>query len=105
MKTATMTVCLWLAILTSPRCLADEPVANVEKLIQEAVSATGFGAPATQYRALFAAVGKQGLFDLQSSPHDSIAIQAAWEEVTLSVSEDDGPSGYHLDPSKLRWFL
>jgi hypothetical protein len=33
------------------------------------------------YRALFEAVGKDGLGQLQSHPNDGVAIQAAWEEV------------------------
>jgi len=57
------------------------------------------------YDALFAVAGPQGVKRLQSSPSDSIAIQAAWQEVILSIPEGDLPHTIDIDPDKLRQFV
>jgi len=58
------------------------------------------------YRALFAKAGAAGLPELQRSPIDSVAIQAAWEEVTLTVPVQQAEGGaYRPDQDRLQWFL
>ena len=57
------------------------------------------------YHALFAVAGPQGVKRLQSSPCDSIAIQAAWQEVVLSIREGELPHTINIDPDKLRQFV
>jgi hypothetical protein len=56
---------------------------------------------AKRYRTLFQSVGPQGIRQLQSYPHTGIAIQAAWEEFTLTVPQ----KGEKPDREKLSWFL
>src|SRR5262249_25475939 len=53
---------------------------------------------------LFKAAGVTGLPALKRHRNDSIAIQAAWEEVTLTVPEMP-ERAVRLDGQKLRWFL
>jgi hypothetical protein len=74
----------------------DEPPPDhrsIEEIVNAVIAANGpFGA-AEQYKALFTAAGPKGLLALRSSPHDSIAIQTAWQEVNLTLPEknpDDG---------------
>jgi hypothetical protein len=57
------------------------------------------------YRLLFATVGVNGLARLQLHHDDSIAVQSAWEAVTLTVPVKDGDTFYRPDPQKLNWFL
>ena len=57
------------------------------------------------YRLLFATAGVDGLSRLQTVHDDSIAIQSAWEEVTLTVPVKDGDRAYRPDTQKLSWFL
>lgn len=56
------------------------------------------------YKALFKLVGSAGLSGLQTTRNDSIAIQAAWQEVTLSATDNAGKDGPH-DRQKLDWFV
>ena len=51
------------------------------------------------------AVGPGGLPALRLHPHDGIAIQAAWEEVTLTVPEEKQDQPVRPDRHKLDWFL
>jgi hypothetical protein len=56
------------------------------------------------YRELFQSVGPQGLTALTGHRDDSIAVQAAWEEVRLTVPlEPEAPAS--LDRRKLESFL
>lgn len=57
------------------------------------------------YRSLFSAAGADGLARLQTLPHDSVAIQSAWEAVTLTVPIESGNAVYRPDARKLNWFL
>jgi hypothetical protein len=60
-----------------------------------------------RYHELFNAAGVDGLRELKLSPHDSIAIQAAWQEVALTVPEtkDENKPTFRPDQGKLNWFL
>lgn len=57
------------------------------------------------YRSLFSASGTNGLARLRCSRDDSIAIQAAWEEVALTIPEAEDPQIYRPDKEKLNWFI
>src|SRR5262245_37226885 len=58
------------------------------------------------YRLLFATAGVDGLSRLQVDRDDSIALQSAWEAVTLTVPvKDGGGTVYRPDTQKLIWFL
>jgi hypothetical protein len=65
------------------------------------------GLPKSQeaYRLLFAAAGAEGLSRIQTVHDDSIAIQSAWEAVTLTVPVEDGPKFYRPDLQQLNWFM
>ncbi|MEX0714351.1 MAG: hypothetical protein WD278_18590, partial [Pirellulales bacterium] len=54
------------------------------------------------YGALFKAAGRGGLRALRLHQHDGIALQAAWEEVVLTVPEDPEQAER---PERLEWFL
>jgi hypothetical protein len=57
------------------------------------------------YRILFGKVGADGIRRLQADTHDGIAIQAAWEEVALTVPEKEPERSVRPDRHKLDWFL
>src|SRR6202035_5230105 len=81
--------------LAGPVAAEDTPAPDrrsVEEIVKAVVSADGPSHAAEQYKALFAAAGAKGLGDLRLSLHESIAIQAAWQEVNLTLPErfDDG---------------
>jgi len=57
------------------------------------------------YRKLFAVCWKAELETLSTNKNDSIATQAAWEIVTLTVPEQNGPKAYRPNPKKLQWFI
>ena len=59
----------------------------------------------TGFRSLFKQVGVDGLKKLQDHSDDSIALQAAWESVELTVPVQN--PGQHLRPDRkqLEWFL
>lgn len=84
---------------------AQEPDANIEEIVNKLNNVKYSHEAASLYRSLFEAAGKDGLSALKRSRYDSIAIQAAWEEVTLSVPEKEGPGVYHPDKDKLNRFL
>ena len=63
----------------------------------------GHGGP--KYRRLFKLVGDDGLKLLLTHPNDSIAIQAGWQEVALTVPEQESRSAYRPNHDKLQWFL
>jgi hypothetical protein len=85
--------------------------ADVKKLVQDILaskypyeSSVGPGV-VKGYRRLFKKVGVKGIRDLQTHPQDGIAIQAAWEEVTLTVPEKEPAQPVRPDRHKLDWFL
>ena len=59
------------------------------------------------YYRLFVAAGADGLSELEQSPYDSIAIQAAWREIVLTIPEgiDGKGTEFRPDPAKVNWFL
>lgn len=57
------------------------------------------------YRSLFAAADSSELGALTANQHDSIATQAAWETVALTVPKAEGQEVYRPDSAKLAWFL
>src|SRR5439155_9296246 len=85
--------------------------AEVEQMVQGILaskypyeSGSGPGA-AKGYRTLFKKVGPDGIRRLQAHPGDGIAIQAAWEEVTLTVPEKEPAQVVRPNRHKLDWFL
>jgi hypothetical protein len=90
----------------------DEPAPDhrsVEEIVKAVVAAKDPHDAAEQYHALFRAAGTKGLAALPSSPHDSIAIQAAWQEVNVTLPEknpDDGnPVVFRPNSDKLNRFF
>jgi hypothetical protein len=61
--------------------------------------------PAGGYRKLFEMVGAEGIRKLEMHPDDGVAIQAAWEEVVLTVPEHESDSLFKPDRDKLNRFL
>lgn len=57
------------------------------------------------YSELFALVGEDGLGNLLASEADSIAVQAAWEEVRRTVPDSEDARVFRPDEEKLAWFV
>jgi hypothetical protein len=79
--------------------------ADVERRVEAVLQAKQPSHAEGAYRALFKAAGTAGLSNLKLYRHDSIAIQAAWEEVELTVPEMEGPTVFRPDKDKLGQFL
>ena len=62
---------------------------------------------AKQFGELFEAAGVEGLAELKQSPHDSIALQGAWEEVIQTIPEKTNRNlpTFSPDVGKLNWFI
>jgi hypothetical protein len=75
---------------------------EVEKQIQDILKTKESSKVAQKYRTLFNKVGPKGIRTLQAYPQEGIAIQAAWEEVTLTIPEKEPK---RPDADKLKWFL
>jgi hypothetical protein len=78
----------------------------VEQKVRAVLRATNPSSASAAYRQLFEACGASGLAYLKRHGNDSIAIQAAWEEVELTVPvEFKGAGLVRPDPTKLASFL
>jgi len=83
----------------------DWPAAD-QKLIHRVSSAAYPTEAAEAYGKLFKQIGRDGIRRLQAHPSDSIAIQAAWEEVAFTVPEKKkAGQTFHPDRNTLNWFL
>jgi hypothetical protein len=105
MNSISKIACISLLIVHATNCFAEERRAELKKLIAELAKATWSHEAEESYRALFAACGQSELSALRRSEDDSIAIQAAWREIALTIPEENGPQVYRPDKDKLRWFL
>jgi hypothetical protein len=89
----------------------NDPTEETNRLVQDVQAAShpyesGLGQGSCKaYRALFSKVGSDGVRKLLTHPDDSIAIQAAWEEVALTVPERERRFAVRPDAGKLTWFL
>jgi len=79
--------------------------AEVAKLTEDFIRAPDLFCAREEFNALFKRVGVEGLKQLRSNAHDSIALQAAWREVRLTLPEKEGVRRVRPDAAKLRWFL
>lgn len=92
-------------------CLASEGPAgkslsaDVERQVQDIVKAKSAFETADRYRKLFEQIGPEDLRALQTHSRDSIAIQAAWQEVKLTVPDQGLTHAVRPDRRKLEWFL
>ncbi len=113
---AILTTCLFIGVVawlqgSSQACtgMADEKyLPEVQKIIDGILAAKYphdrfYGED--NYSVLFKKVGTDGLKKLQTHPDDSIALQAAWQEIELAAPvENNGPT-IPADPKKLDQFL
>lgn len=76
-------------VIASCNCLFGQDTENdlIEQRVNVVLSKSDGQTTSQAYRRLFEAAGPEGLAELKQSHHDSIAIQAAWEEVTLTAPE------------------
>jgi hypothetical protein len=92
----------------SPPPLRTEPPPKtwegVEKQINEVLQSRSAIEASKRYRLLFQGIGADGLGKLQTSAYDGIAIQAAWEEVILSVPRLKLRGRLRPEYEKLLWF-
>src|SRR5580704_13612816 len=79
----------------------------VAEKVKAVVAADNPWSAAAAFHELFAVAGANGLAALREFPHDSIAIQAAWEEVarTLPKTVDKSDLSLRPDLRKLSWFI
>lgn len=87
----------------SAAVLSTAPEMELEEKIQVVLQAEGLEDAQRRYSALFKAAGVAGLPALKRHQHDGIAIQAAWEEVLLTVPKNPESGGLRVE--KLEWFL
>ncbi len=78
---------------------------ELDHLIKKVTVAGGGSRASLAYRELFSAAGPEGISVLKRDSDDSIAIQAAWEEVRLTVPEEQGPKVYRPKKNKLVSFV
>ena len=77
-----------------------------QKLIEQILSTKNPAETPAALSELFKRVGIDSLRKLQTSQDDTIALQAAWEEVARTVPEEVGKRGpFRPDRHKLDWFL
>lgn len=83
----TVTLLLW----NSAELTADDIDKSdaVKKKVEAVFRAESNWQASEQYRSLFKAAGASGLDSLKQGPHDGVAIQAAWEQVRLSLSKKE----------------
>jgi hypothetical protein len=86
--------------------LSTTPAADpLEAKIQEVLNAPDLIHARLAFRSLFEAAGDSGLARLKTHANDSIAIQAAWREVLLTVPEKKGNEVYRPAQHRLNWFI
>ena len=76
-----------------------------DDLIRVILAADGPSEAADGDRALFKHVGRRGLTQLQTHTSDTIAVQAAWMQVELTVPVKEPAQAVRPDREKLVWFL
>jgi hypothetical protein len=79
--------------------------ASEDALIHATLAAKDPSEAKDGYRSLFKLVGKDGLARLQTHTSDTIAIQAAWMQVELTVPVKEPERVVRPDREKLAWFL
>jgi hypothetical protein len=87
------------------RMAAAEPDSEIKKMVLDVLYQEEARLADQRYRVLFDAVSIDALRQLKADPHDSIALQAAWEEVQLSLPEKDQQQPTPVQPAKLERFL
>ena len=78
---------------------------DLDNVIKKVAGADDGYRASSAYRELFSAAGREGISGLKRDSDESIAIQAAWEEVRLTVPEKQGPKVYRPKKDKLVWFV
>ena len=80
---------------------------NLENQIREKMRADSgpYGGVSDAFAMLFKAVGTGGMCNFEQHSDDSIAIQAAWQEVESTVPEGELEQSVRPDQQKLKWFL
>jgi hypothetical protein len=94
-------------IISVPNAVgSDLPKADpLDGKIQKVLAAFDLLREGEAFQALFQAAGDTGLPQLKLHAHDTIALQAAWREVLLTVPEKEPARAVRPDRSKLDWFL
>ena len=82
-----------------------KPRASEDDVIQAILAAENPSEAKDGYSALFTLVGNDGLTRLRAHNSDTIAIQAAWMQVELTVPVEPPPQTVRPDREKLTWFL
>jgi hypothetical protein len=111
-RTRTAYACSFVHVLCAAVFARDVPAKAHQALDEKTnavLRANGPQEAHQRYRDLFATAGVDGLQELKRSEHASIAMQAAWQEVALTVPAVDHIDGhrppFRPDQGKLKWFL
>jgi len=78
---------------------------ELPKMVAEVLGAPGPGETRNAFRILFQRAGASGLKNLRLSDSDTIALQAAWQEVCLTIPEKEQPTRVRPAADKVQWFL
>ena len=104
-------ILLCTSLFGEPSRQADDPAKCVQQLQDAIVGAKGpddraFGPTASEgFAALFKKVGRAGIPALRAHSDDSISLQAAWQDVVITVPEKESRPAVRPDHDKLVWFL
>src|SRR5438552_7670893 len=85
------------------RMVAGEPDSEIKKMVLDVLNQQEARLADKRYRVLFDAVGIEALRQLKADPHDTIALQAAWEQVQRSFPENESPTP--VQAAKIERFL
>ena len=91
-------------VFTAPPPRPASPI-DEAKVIRSVLTAKDSSRAADAYQLLFRDVGTDQLARLQSHASDSIAMQAAWMQVELTVPPEWTGNAVRPDRDKLAWFL
>ncbi len=78
---------------------------RIDDAIEKTNGAENLSRASACYRQLFALVGEGGLARLKASEADSIAVQAAWEEVKRTVPDSEDAPVFRPEKEKLALFV
>lgn len=104
---------VWLCLFCSANAVAQAIVpdwatdANLSEaeLIRGIVAADDPATVKAANRVLFKKIGAEGIHRLLTHNSDSIALRAAWQEVSLTVPEMEQSRAGRPDRQKLAWFI
>src|SRR5205823_5741451 len=84
---------------------ANDPQLSSNELTRRLISADAPATVQAAYRTLFNKMGPEGVHSLLAHGNDTIALRAAWEEVNLTLPQENSKGVLDVDRRKLNWFV